>query len=95
MARFEPGRRSSAFERVDSPWGRMEAWRANAMAMGALAALMDRIRNDSAAKPDTIAPAVLSSSRPMLAAAPQAGRGLCSCPRYRQNLVRGGSEHPS
>lgn len=42
------------------------ACRANAMAMGALAALMERVRNDSAAKPDTVAPAVLDGVKNVL-----------------------------
>jgi hypothetical protein len=42
------------------------ACRANAMAMGALEALMERVRNDSAAKPDTVAPAVLDGVKNVL-----------------------------
>ena len=42
---------NNPFELVDSPWGRMESWRASTMAcgtMGALAQVYEIVRNDAA-----------------------------------------------
>lgn len=63
------------FTLVDSPWGRVEAWKANALAIGALSALYNKIRNDcvnagNGGEPDPevgeLSAAMLGGARQML-----------------------------
>ena len=51
LATLEQVMSSNPFEIIDTPWGKMEAWRASTMAtgtMGALAQVFDIVRNDAA-----------------------------------------------
>ncbi|SED74295.1 hypothetical protein SAMN05444161_3894 [Rhizobiales bacterium GAS191] len=66
------------FEKVDSPWGVLPAWKADAIALGALNALMERIRNDTAAEAPAVNAAVLDGVKSVLTALDGINRRLDS-----------------
>ncbi|SED41982.1 hypothetical protein SAMN05444161_3166 [Rhizobiales bacterium GAS191] len=76
------------FEKVDSPWGVLPAWKADAIALGALNALMERIRNDTAAEAPAVNAAVLDGVKSVLTALDGIGERLAKLERSAKTRHR-------